>query len=258
MSIHKTVDELSIEELAAIIAARKPEPRRATLRRLHGTARVIDVSASKPPVRSTVEADGHLRSRRKTWRDRLLLLVEIAVVIGLVWVVIGVEQTRQELNQDVAFARGAERPTPQPTPLIGAVVLPDGHKPPTAPGGPAPNFDEIPAHLRAYVQSITPVPISTPAPAQATRIQIPALNIDAVVLHGTDWEQLKLGVGHDVRSANPGERGNLVLAAHNDVYGELFRYLDRLRPGDEVVVYANQQRYRYAITSSRIGETRPM
>ena len=254
MSTRKTVDELSIEELEAIIAARKREARRATLRRLHDAARVIDVSASKPPVRSTVEADGHLRSRRKTWRDRLLLLLEIAVVIGLVWVVIGVEQTRQELNQDVAFARGAERPTPEPTPLIGAVVLPDGHKPPTAPGGPAPNFDEIPAHLRAYVQSITPVPIPTPGPSQPTRIQISAINVDSVIVHGTDWEQLKKGVGHYLGSANPGERGNLVLAAHNDVYGEWFRDLDQLEPGDEVIVDAGTQRYRYVITSSRVVE----
>ena len=143
---------------------------------------------------------------------------------------------------------GARRPTP----LIDAVVLPDGHKPPTAPGGAVPNFDEVPPHLRAYAQALTPVPISTPAPAQVTRLQIPALNVDASVLHGTDWEQLKLGVGHSVGTANPGERGNLVLAAHNDVYGELFRYLDQLNPGDEVITYAGQQRYRYVIIGSRI------
>ncbi len=130
--------------------------------------------------------------------------------------------------------------------------LPDGHKPPTAPGGAAPNFDEVPPQLRAYAQALTPVPISTPAPAHATRLQIPALNVDGRVLHGTDWEQLKLGVGHSVGTANSGERGSLVLAAHNDVYGELFRYLDQLKPGDEVIAYAGQQRYRYVITESRI------
>jgi sortase A len=231
MSDHRIVEELSIEELEEVIAIRKRIARHEP--------RVGRLPRSNMP-------------RVKTWRDRFLLLIEVGTIFGLVLVGVGLEQSRVATNQAAVAAQTV--PTTLPTPLINAVVLPDGHKPPTAPGGAAPNFDEVPAHLRAYAQSITPVPISTPAPAQPTRIQIPALNIDAAVLHGTDWEQLKLGVGHEVRSANPGERGNLVLAAHNDVYGELFRYLDRLKPGDEVIVYAGQQRYRYVITGSRIVE----
>ncbi len=231
MSDRRIADELSIEELEEVIAIRKRERRVATRPNQSGRPR---------------------KSRVAAWRERCLLLIEVAALFGLVWAVVDSEQSRAATNQAAVAAQTV--PATSPTPLINAVVLPDGHKPPTAPGGAAPNFDEIPPQLRAYVQSITPVPISTPAPAQATRIQIPALSIDAVVVHGTDWEQLKLGVGHDVNSANPGERGNLVLAAHNDVYGELFRYLDRLKPGDEVVVYASQQRYRYVITGNRIVE----
>jgi sortase A len=231
MSDHRIVEELSIEELEEVIAIRKRnarhEPSVGRVRR-----------SSKP--------------RAKTWRERFLLLIEVGTVFGVVLIGVGLEQSREVTNQTSVAAQSL--PTSTPAPLISAIVLPDGHKPPTSPGGAAPNFDEIPAHLRAYAQSITPVPISTPAPAQATRIQIPALSIDAVVVHGTDWEQLKLGVGHEVRSANPGERGNLVLAAHNDVYGELFRFLDRLKPGDEVIVYVGQQRYRYVITGSRLVE----
>jgi sortase A len=228
MPDHRIAEELSIKELEEIITIRRRMARHAPR-----------VSRSSKP-------------RAKTWRDRIWLLIEVGTIIGVVLILAGVEQSREATNQTPVVAQSL--PTATVMPLISAIVLPDGHKPPTAPGGAAPNFDEIPAHLRDYAQSITPMPISTPAPAQATRIQIPALNIDAIVVHGTDWEQLKLGVGHEVRSANPGERGNLVLAAHNDVYGELFRYLDRLKPGDEVIVYTGQQRYRYLITSSRIIE----
>ncbi len=227
MPDRRIVEELSIAELEEVITLRKREMRHVTQHRPY-------------------------RRRATTWRNRFLLLIEVGVLFGLVLALIGSEQSRAATSQSVAAVQAV--PTTWPTPLINAVVLPDGHKPPTAPGGTAPNFDEIPPNLRAYVRALTPIPISTPAPAQATRIQIPALNIDAVVVHGTDWEQLKLGVGHYAGSANPGERGNLVLAAHNDVYGELFRYLDRLKPGDEVVVYANQQRYRYVITGNRIIE----
>ena len=277
MSDRRSVDELSIEELEEILAIRKREARQARLNRLRAEGRVLDVTdaigpdPAQPPAREPVAlsasyyrsnaADERPRRRFKlgirlngrrlrTWRDRFLLLVEIGALAGLVFVVVNLEQARVETNQ--AAAEVLTLPTLVPTPLIGAVVLPSGHRPPTAPGGAAPNLDEVPAHLRAYVQSITPQPIPTPGPGQPTRIQIPAINVDAPIVQGDDWDQLKKGVGHHLGTANPGERGNLVLAAHNDIFGEIFRHLDELQAGDEVIVYSGEQRYRYVITQSRI------
>jgi len=278
MPDRRSVDELSIEELEQILAIRKRQAREATLRRLKGEGRLVDVEAAEPTENRASPADPAARvkpagSRYRTaqidstparrfrfslnWRrlrDRFLLLVEVGALAGLVLVVVGIEQTRRELNQDVVVARDADRPTPAATPLITAVVLPSGHKPPTAPGGAAPNFDEIPAHLRAYVQSVTPLPIPTPGPGQPTRIVISALGVDASIVPGTDWESLKKGVGHQLGTANPGERGNLVLAAHNDIFGEIFRDLDRLQPGDEIMVYSVEQTFRYLVTETRYVE----
>jgi sortase A len=76
--------------------------------------------------------------------------------------------------------------------------------------------------------------------------------VDAPVAEGTDWESLKYQVGHHPGTANPGQRGNMVLAAHNDVYGELFRYLPDVPVGEIVTVYAVEQAYRYRITERRI------
>lgn len=276
MTDRRSVDELSIEELEQILAIRKRQARGATLRRLKGEGRLVGAEpvdeaaleaepASAPrsvdPAGARyraveVDAKPAAQPRRpfawRKWRDRLLLLVEVGALVGLALVIVGIEQTRQELNRDVAVAGDDDRPTPEPTPLLSAVVLPSGHKPPTAPGGAAPNFDEIPAHLRGYVQSVTPLPIPTSGPGQPTRVVISALGIDASIVPGTDWEQLKKGVGHQPGTANPGERGNLVLAAHNDIFGEIFRDLDRLRPGDEIVVYAIDQSYRYVVAETRI------
>jgi sortase A len=276
MHDRRPVEELSIEELEEILAIRKREAREARLKRLRAEGRVLDVPAAEaaPDQAALPGRDGAALARRskfsevyeedkprrhfgpsartlRTWRDRLLLLVEVGAVVGLILIVVNVQQTRLDTNQAVVAAQPAQ-PTPLPTPLISAIVLPSGHRPPIAPGGAAPNFDEIPAHLRAYAQSITPQPIPTPGPGQPTRIQIPAINVDAQVVPGDSWEQLKKGVGHHIGSANPGERGNLVLSAHNDVFGEIFRYLDQLKPGDEVVVYSGQQRYRYQISGTRI------
>jgi sortase A len=68
------------------------------------------------------------------------------------------------------------------------------------------------------------------------------------------WEDLKKGVGHLPGSANPGERGNMYLAAHNDIFGEIFRYLEKLELGDEFFVYSGDRSYRYVITAKRIIE----
>ncbi|MBI5565909.1 MAG: class D sortase [Chloroflexi bacterium] len=276
MPDRRSVDELTSEELEEILAIRKREARLARLKRLREDGRVVDVPESIEPA-SPPTPDRAARTPRsyyhvneaaeepaprprfslipshktvRTWRDRFLLLIELGAVVGLIFVVVSLEQARVETNQAVAQTQVV--PTPEPTPLITAVVLPSGHRPPTSPGGAAPNFDEVPAHLRAFVQSVTPQPIATPAPGQPTRIQIPAINVDAQVVQGDSWEQLKKGVGHHFGTANPGERGNLVLSAHNDIFGEIFRHLDRLEDGDEIIVSSGSQRYRYVVNQTRI------
>jgi sortase A len=276
MPDRRSVDELTIEELEEILAIRKREARLARLTRLREDGRVVEIPDRLEPE-SPAAIDRAIRPSRsyyhvdevaadsaprrhlnllpsgktvRTWRDRFLLLIEIGAVVGLIFVVVSLEQARVETNQ--ASAQTQSVPTPAPTPLISAVVLPSGHRPPTSPGGAAPNFDEVPAHLRAFVQSVTPQPIATPAPGQPTRIQIPAINVDAQVVQGDSWDQLKKGVGQHLGTANPGERGNLVLSAHNDIFGEIFRHLDQLKTGDEIIVSSGSQRYRYVVSQSRV------
>jgi len=76
--------------------------------------------------------------------------------------------------------------------------------------------------------------------------------VDAPVVQGDSWDQLKKGVGQHVGSADPGQNGNVVLSAHDDVFGEIFRNLDRLQPGDQILVFTEQQEFVYIVTSSQI------
>jgi sortase A len=173
--------------------------------------------------------------------------VEIAALLGAILLLFSSWQAMRP-----AASGEGPRATPTPTPLIPVLVLPGGHRPPTAPGEPAPNPEEIPEHLRALVASLpTPVPI-TPGPRSPTRIVIPAIGVDAPVVPGTDWEALKKGVGHHPGTANPGEPGNMVLAGHNDIYGEVFRDLEKLRIGDEIWVYAGSRAYRYVVVQKQV------
>jgi sortase A len=61
-------------------------------------------------------------------------------------------------------------------------------------------------------------------------------------------------VAQNIGSANPGQTGNLILSAHNDVFGEIFRNLDQLKRGDQVIVYTPQHAFTYIITNVQIVE----
>jgi sortase A len=89
---------------------------------------------------SSRQAPGRSRLRRVL--DGLLLFVEVAAVLALVFVLFNGFQVIRNLNQESAEVQ--KLPTLTPTPLIVAVVLPSGHTPPDASGVTRPNTAEIP------------------------------------------------------------------------------------------------------------------
>jgi sortase A len=260
MARRKAPEDMSVEELRRLLIEKRRGARRERLEHFKRTGRVVDVapdilSGSVPVVETPEGESGQAQvpaSGRRRFFDRLLFVVEILAVAGLVGILISGLGILQDLNQEVAAALVQETLTP--TPLVMAVVLPSGHTPPDAQGNTRPNTDEIPAHLQPMVQSLANLPVPTTAPDQALRIQIPAIKIDAPVVQGDGWEQLKKGVGQNIGSANPGQDGNVILSAHNDVYGELFRYLDKLQPGDQVVLYTQQRQYTYVVDRTAVVE----
>lgn len=265
MPRRKAPQDLSVEELRRLLVEKRRGARKERLEHYRRTGRVVSVAPDLPdfdshpsaPVVDTLETNASMPehaavSPRRKFLDRLLLGVEILAVLGLVLILVNGFGLLRTLNAEVADALNPETITP--TPLVMAVVLPSGHTPPDANGNTAPNEAEIPEHLRPMVQSLANIPIPTPAPDQAVRLQVPALNIDAPVIQGDGWEQLKKGVGQYIGSADPGRDGNVVLSAHNDVYGEIFRYLDRLVPGDQVIVYTKQRQYVYVVDRTVLVE----
>ncbi len=200
------------------------------------------------------------RSHPKKVMNGLLLGLEVATLLGLVAVLVASYFNLKELNDEVSLAQqsAVKREIPTPTvvpPPIALARLPGGHSPPTSPGGAAP---DVPMHLQQWVQpasSGAALPIEVkPAANAPTRIVIPQIKVDAPVVNGVGWEDLKKGVGHLAGSANPGERGNLYLAAHNDIFGEIFRDLEKLEIGDEYFIYAGEQKFRYVVKERRIIE----
>lgn len=69
-----------------------------------------------------------------------------------------------------------------------------------------------------------------------TRIQIPSIGVNVVVVQGTTTSALEAGAGHYVDTPLPCEVGNVAIAGHRTTYGKPFANLNELVPGDKVVL----------------------
>ncbi|MEW2134694.1 class E sortase [Streptomyces sp. NPDC005435] len=89
-----------------------------------------------------------------------------------------------------------------------------------------------------------------PSPSRTYAIlRIPRLGLTTPIAEGVDkLRVLDRGfIGHYPGTAQPGETGNLALAAHRNTHGEPFRHLDRMRPGDTVTASTADGDFRYRI-----------
>ena len=249
----RSVDDLSIEELEQILKIKKNRAREERLRKYRQTGRALqsDIDVSQTEDWSTPRRKFQIGSIT----SRALWLLEITAVVGLIYLGYDLWQAREVINKEVKEVISADvYPTLSPTPIIKVLVLPGGHVPPTDPGGTRPNDSEIPENLRPLVQALPAVIIPTPSARQATRIVIPAIQVDAPIVQGDGWEQLRRGVGQHIGTASPGQNGNLVLSAHNDIFGEIFKNLDMLLPGDTVTISTMGEQFTYVIKGTEIVE----
>ncbi|MHB1930450.1 MAG: class E sortase, partial [Acidimicrobiales bacterium] len=70
----------------------------------------------------------------------------------------------------------------------------------------------------------------------STRIVIPKLGVDVVVLQGTTAASLRAGVGHYPGTPMPCSVGDVAIAGHRTTYGRPFSNINLLGPGDLVVL----------------------
>ena len=67
-----------------------------------------------------------------------------------------------------------------------------------------------------------------------TKIAIPAIGVETLVVEGTSPSALRAGAGHYVDTPLPGEAGNVAIAGHRTTYGRPFNRLDELGVGDTI------------------------
>jgi sortase A len=83
-----------------------------------------------------------------------------------------------------------------------------------------------------------------------TRILIPSIGVDALVVEGVTTQALQAGAGHYPQTPLPGQPGNVALAGHRTTFGKPFSDLDRLAVGDAIVLVTPVGRYTYDVSQA--------
>jgi sortase A len=68
------------------------------------------------------------------------------------------------------------------------------------------------------------------------RIIIPRMNLNAIVVQGTDTASLQKGPGHYPETPLPGQGGTIGIAGHRTTYLAPFRHIDSMHRGDKVIL----------------------
>lgn len=80
-------------------------------------------------------------------------------------------------------------------------------------------------------------------------LQVPRLQLNAIVVQGDSNATLKKAVGHLADSPMPGEWGNVALAGHRDTF---FRPLRNIRVGDEIRLKTLERNFEYRVESIQV------
>jgi len=80
-------------------------------------------------------------------------------------------------------------------------------------------------------------------------ITIPSILLKYPVIHGDNDEDLSKGVGHDVGTTLPGEKGNVVLDGHRDT---VFKDLGKAKIGDLIIIKTYYGTFTYKAAGIRI------
>jgi len=113
-------------------------------------------------------------------------------------------------------------------------------------------------YLQSFLKPVEPPPpisIQQDSPELVTdpglvgRVEIPRLEISAIVREGVDSATLGQAVGHVPNTPRPGSAGNVAIAAHRDTY---FRNVRYIKNGDRIRMVTPKGTYEYIVESLKV------
>jgi len=170
-------------------------------------------------MRSIVVA---VKKPRWRWLERMLLLVGI-VCLGTwayAWLDTAIYQYRENRLLDEAVSDRA-----RPSPAVATETD---------------SLDTFRGGATAMQRTSGPIPEGS----LVGRIEIPRLEVSAIVLEGTGKKTLRRGVGHIAETPFPEQGGNVGLAAHRDSF---FRGLKDVRENDLIMLKTLEGTYDYRV-----------
>lgn len=90
-----------------------------------------------------------------------------------------------------------------------------------------------------------------------TRIRIPKIGVDALIVEGSDPGALRAGAGHYPNTALPCDEGNVGIAGHRTTYGKPFNRLDELVAGDTITLEMPGRTCTYTVVEGEAGKPKP-
>lgn len=179
------------------------------------------------------------------WIEYLFLLAGLAAVDYTIW--INVNSQVYQVYEEWRF----ERTLRGESPSIARFIVDESGLRRVIGLGKAPERMPAPGNTVAKEQKQP----EKPGPRQRTRneligrLEIPRLNIRAIVREGDDEGTLRHAVGHIPSTAFPGDVGNVAFAAHRDTF---FRPLRNIRKNDRIIVSTLEGTYEYVVVSTKI------
>jgi len=206
----------------------------------------------------------------------------ILVAAGLLVIVLGVSGSFSTLYNSILQRLGLVNELGDPTmgfkpldvpltSLIGKqtapeveITLPPANRPQIAFATPT-QRSLMPFPTQLAVEPTVIVPTPTLFPTIPTQLEIPIISLVApivpsdpaeVQIGGDTFEQWKapdkFAVGWHTRSALLGQIGNTVLNGHHNVFEKVFENLNKVVPGDEIIVFGGRIRYTYVVVNVMI------
>lgn len=231
--------------------------------------RLRDVPAAVPPPEPPTLRNGRTPpigfDDPRDWRWFVGGLGRILIALGLLifafvayqlWGT-GIQYARaqDQLEQDFEEQLAA-LPTPTAGPVTTlAQVVPSSADDPTlssvAPADTTAAASTEPASTEAPSASVVELPPLDLGDVLG-KIEIPSIGVEDMIVAGVRQSDLDEGVGHYPYTPLPGETGNSAIAGHRTTHGQPFFDLDKLAPGDEIVVTTLAGRFVYSVTDSKV------
>jgi sortase A len=121
--------------------------------------------------------------------------------------------------------------------------------PQEAPSATSPRKPPSAAALRRLATSYAS---RTPEGGPLGKLVIPRLGLRLTFVNGTSSADLRAGPGRDERTGLPGQQRLVYIAGHRTTFGAPFANIDRLRPGDSIVLELPYAVFTYRVTGTRI------